>query len=298
MERSLSQHTIEAYERDVRSLTRYLIQAGKPVGPDAVTREELEAFVRWVAELGMTATSQARMISGIRAFFRYLQLEDMIPYDPSQLLETPKTARKLPDFLSVGEINDIIAQIPFSVGKTKSGADKDPHTIPRNIALLETMYCCGLRVSEAVGLRISQLYFHDGYIKVLGKGDQERLIPIGASAMEYINIYRKEHREHKVARGHEDILFLNRRGQGLTRVMVFLMIKRLAAMANIKKNISPHTFRHSFATHLVEGGADLVAVQEMLGHKSITTTEIYTHLDREYLRDMLIQFHPGFLRNA
>ncbi|WP_298715747.1 site-specific tyrosine recombinase [Chitinophaga sp.] len=291
MERSLSQHTIEAYERDVRVLTRYLVQAGKPVGPESVTLEELEACVRWVAGLGMTASSQARMISGIRTFFRYLQREDLISHDPAQLLEAPKTPRKLPDFLSVEEIDAIIEQVP------NYGTEKDPAIIQRNTALLETMYCCGLRVSEAVGLRLSQLHFHDGYIRVLGKGDKERLVPIGRSAIGHINTYREEFRQFApIARGHEDILFLNRRGKGLTRVMVFLIIKELARLANIKKNISPHTFRHSFATHLVEGGADLVAVQEMLGHESITTTEIYTHLNREYLRDMLVQFHPGFHR--
>ncbi|WP_205686908.1 site-specific tyrosine recombinase [Chitinophaga rhizosphaerae] len=311
MERSLSAHTIEAYERDVKILTRYLLQAGKPVGPASVSLAELEGCVRWVAELGMTASSQARMISGIRTFFRYLLLEDMIPHDPSQLLEAPKTPRKLPDFLSVEEIDAMIARVPEHVGykkDPKTGEYKldpetgqkipnDAHLVQRNIALLETMYACGLRVSEAVGLRLSQLYFQEGFIRVTGKGDKERLIPIGDSTVEHINIYRKDFRSRiDIARGHEDILFLNRRGRGLTRVMVFLIIKELAVLANIKKNISPHTFRHSFATHLVEAGADLVSVQEMLGHESITTTEIYTHLNREYLRDMLVQFHPAFNR--
>lgn len=292
VERSLSQNTIEAYERDVRILTRYLVQADKPLSPDAVTLTELKDCVRWVAELGMTASSQARMISGIRTFFRYLQLEDLIPHDPSQLLEAPKSARKLPDFLSVEEIDLIISLVP-----TLDPKGTNPDLVQRNVAILETMYCCGLRVSEAVGLQLSQLHFTEGYIRVLGKGDKERLVPIGKTAMEHINIYIQQYRQfYKIKKGHEDILFLNRRGQGLTRVMIFLIIKQLAMMANIKKNISPHTFRHSFATHLVEGGADLVAVQEMLGHESITTTEIYTHLNREYLRDMLVQFHPGFHR--
>lgn len=301
MERSLSAHTIEAYERDVRILTRYLAQAGKAVGPESVGLEDLEACVRWAAELGMTASSQARMISGLRTFFRYLMLEDLIPHDPSQLLETPKTPRKLPDFLSVDEIDRIIGKVPEYVGfrvdpHTGETVPKDPHLVQRNIALLETMYACGLRVSEAVGLRLSQLHFQEGYIQVTGKGDKERLIPIGGSTIGHIQAYRTVRSQVPIARGHEDILFLNRRGKGLTRVMVFLIIKELARLAGINKNISPHTFRHSFATHLVEGGADLVAVQEMLGHESITTTEIYTHLNREYLRDMLVQYHPGYHR--
>jgi integrase/recombinase XerD len=211
-------------------------------------------------------------------------MQDMISADPTQLLEAPKTSRKLPDFLSFDEIEALIGQIDLSKAEGH-----------RNKAILETMYSCGLRVSEVISLQISHLYLDDGFIRVIGKGDKERLIPIGAAAIKYILIYYNETRKGMPAKkGQEDILFLNRRGSGLSRVMIFLMIKDLAAKANIKKTISPHTFRHSFATHLVEGGADLRAVQEMLGHESITTTEIYTHLDREYLRDTLQQFHPGF----
>jgi integrase/recombinase XerD len=232
----------------------------------------------------MTATSQARIISGIKAFYKYLLLEDIVKLDPTQLLEAPKTRRQLPDVLTFEEIELIIDQV-------KAGTPEGQ----RNRAILETMYSSGLRVSEVTNLKISQLHFDAGFIRVLGKGDKERLVPIGRDAMKYINIYKEEVRVHvPIKKGQEDILFLNRRGSALTRVMIFLVIKDLTAAAGITKQVSPHTFRHSFATHLVEGGADLRAVQEMLGHESITTTEIYTHLDREFLRDTLQQFHPRF----
>jgi integrase/recombinase XerD len=232
----------------------------------------------------MTATSQARIISGIKAFYRYLMMEDLLKQDPTQLLEAPKIRRKLPDVLSFDEIESIIAQI-------KAGTPEGQ----RNRAILETMYSCGLRVSEVVNLNISRLHFDAGFIRVIGKGDKERLVPIGRDAIKYINIYLEEIRVHvPVKKGFEDTLFLNRRGSALSRVMIFLVIKELTAAAGITKQVSPHTFRHSFATHLVEGGADLRAVQEMLGHESITTTEIYTHLDREFLRDTLQRFHPRF----
>jgi integrase/recombinase XerD len=232
----------------------------------------------------MSATSQARIISGIRTFYKYCLLEDISSADPTTLLEAPKLKRALPDVLTFPEIESIIAQIDVS---TAEGT--------RNKAILETMYSCGLRVSEVVNLKLSQLYFDVGFIRVIGKGNKERLVPIGSSAIKYVNIYRSTVRVHQsIQSGEEDILFLNRRGKRLTRVMIFLIIKELAKKAGIKKTISPHTFRHSFATHLVEGGADLRAVQEMLGHESITTTEIYTHLDREFLRKTLEQFHPGF----
>lgn len=284
LERSLAANSIEAYVRDVRLLTQYLLAANKPVSPQDITLDDLQAAVQWIASLGMSATSQARIVSGIKGFFRFLLMQDMIQADPTQLLEAPKTSRKLPDFLSFEEIEALIGQIDLSKAEGH-----------RNKAILETMYSCGLRVSEVISLQISHLYLDDGFIRVIGKGDKERLIPIGAAAIRYILIYYNETRKGMPAKkGQEDILFLNRRGSGLSRVMIFLMIKDLAAKANIKKTISPHTFRHSFATHLVEGGADLRAVQEMLGHESITTTEIYTHLDREYLRDTLQQFHPGF----
>lgn len=240
--------------------------------------------MHWIAELGMTPASQARIISGIKSFYRYCLLEKISDTDPSTLLEAPKLKRALPDVLSFDEIEQIIAQIDLS--KPEGG---------RNKAILETLYSCGLRVSELVNLRISQLYLDVGFIRVIGKGDKERLVPIGQSATKYINLYRQTQRQHlQVASGHEDILFLNRHGRKLSRVMIFLIIRELVQQAGIKKNVSPHTFRHSFATHLVEGGADLRAVQEMLGHESITTTEIYTHLDREFLRKTLENYHPAF----
>jgi integrase/recombinase XerD len=232
----------------------------------------------------MTQTSQARLISGIRAFYKYCLLEDITTKDPTVLLEAPKLMRQLPDVLSFDEVETIIAQIDLS---TPEGG--------RNKAILETLYSCGLRVSEVVNLKLSQLYLDVGFIRVVGKGNKERLVPIGSSAIKYIVLYKEQIRVHiPPQKGEEDILFLNRRGKRLTRVMIFLIIKDLVKKAGITKTISPHTFRHSFATHLVEGGADLRAVQEMLGHESITTTEIYTHLDREYLRKTLQQFHPGF----
>ncbi|WPV64180.1 site-specific tyrosine recombinase XerD [Chitinophaga sp. LS1] len=284
LERSLSGNSIEAYLRDVEKLVQYLQSANLPLPPHQVELTHLQSCVQWIATLGMTATSQARIISGIKAFYKYLLLEDIVKQDPTQLLEAPKTKRQLPDVLSFEEIELIIAQVKTG---TPEGA--------RNRAILETMYSCGLRVSEVTGLQISQLHFDAGFIRVIGKGDKERLIPIGRDAIKYINIYKDEVRVHMPCKpGQEDILFLNRRGSALTRVMIFLVIKELTAMAGIEKQVSPHTFRHSFATHLVEGGADLRAVQEMLGHESITTTEIYTHLDREYLRDTLQRFHPRF----
>lgn len=284
LERSLSGNSIEAYLRDVEKLVQYLQCTNTLLPPDQIERSHLQSCVQWIATLGMTATSQARIISGIKAFYKYLLLEDIVKMDPTQLLEAPKTRRQLPDVLSFEEIELIIAQIQTG---TPEGA--------RNRAILETMYSCGLRVSEVTGLQISRLHFDAGFIRVVGKGDKERLVPIGRDAIKYINIYKDEVRVHMPCKpGQEDILFLNRRGNALTRVMIFLIIKELAAQAGIEKQVSPHTFRHSFATHLVEGGADLRAVQEMLGHESITTTEIYTHLDREFLRDTLQRFHPGF----
>jgi integrase/recombinase XerD len=284
LEKSLADNSVEAYGRDIDKLTQFLLQQGIEKAPGALELQDLQQFVKWVAELGMTPTSQARIIAGIRAFYRYCSLEQIVVNDPSVLLSAPKLKRALPDVLGVTEIEDIINQIDLS--KPEGG---------RNKAILETMYSCGLRVSEVVNLKISQLYFDVGFIRVIGKGDKERLVPIGSSAIKYINIYQKEIRVHvPIKKGQEDILFLNRRGSKLTRVMIFLLLKDLVKKAGITKNISPHTFRHSFATHLVEGGADLRAVQEMLGHESITTTEIYTHLDRDFLRDTLQRFHPAF----
>lgn len=284
LERSLSDNSVEAYLHDVDKFTEYLQAMGNMITPGEVELKHLQQFVQWIGELGMTATSQARIISGIRGFYKYCLVEDIVTADPSTLLDTPKLKRALPDFLSFDEIESIIAQIDLS--RPDGG---------RNKAILETMYSCGLRVSEVVGLRISCLYLDVGFIRVIGKGDKERLVPIGSEAIKYINIYKDSIRVHAdIKKGFDDILFLSKFGKGLSRIMIFYIIKDLAQKAGITKNISPHTFRHSFATHLVEGGADLRAVQEMLGHESITTTEIYTHLDRDYLRATLNQYHPAF----
>jgi integrase/recombinase XerD len=284
LEKSLSDNSVEAYLRDVDKLTSFLLTEDKMLTPQQVELKDLQQFLRFITELGMTASSQARIISGLRGFYRYCLLEHITTTDPTVLLEAPKLKRSLPDVLTFEEIEAIIAELDLS---TAEGG--------RNKAILETMYSCGLRVSELVNLKISNLYLDVGFIKVLGKGDKERLVPIGRSAIKYIGIYRKNIRVHMpVKPGNDDILFLNRRGSQLSRVMIFLVLKDLVQKAGIRKNISPHTLRHSFATHLVEGGADLRAVQEMLGHESITTTEIYTHLDREFLRKTLQQFHPAF----
>lgn len=284
LEKSLSDNSVQAYLRDLEKLTQYLQSENNLKSPSEIVLKDLQHFVEWIAKLGINATSQARIISGIRSFFKFCIIENIITKDPSVLLDAPKLKRSLPDVLSFEEIEKIIAAIDLS---------KPDGT--RNKAILETMYSCGLRVSEVVNLKLSQLYLDVGFVRVIGKGNKERLVPIGSSAIKYINIYRNTVRVHQsIQPGEEDILFLNRRGKRLTRVMIFLIIKDLVRKAEIKKNISPHTFRHSFATHLVEGGADLRAVQEMLGHESITTTEIYTHLDREFLRKTLERFHPAF----
>lgn len=284
LEKSLSDNSVEAYLHDIEKLTYYLSATNHLKTPQQVTLKILEQFIRWISELGMTPGSQARIISGLKSFFKYCLQEHLITSDPSCLLESPKLKKTLPDILSFDEIEKIIGQLDLS--KPEGG---------RNKAMLETLYSCGLRVTELVNLRISCLFLQDGFVRVIGKGDKERLVPIGSDAIKYINIYRLDIRVHiAIKPGNEDILFLNRRGSKLSRVMIFLIIKQMARLAAINKTISPHTFRHSFATHLVEGGADLRAVQEMLGHESITTTEIYTHLDREYLRDTLQQFHPAF----
>jgi integrase/recombinase XerD len=282
LERSLSPNSIESYVHDVVKLTQYLESAGISVAPDSVTLTHLKGFIAWVNQLGMTARTQARVISGLRAFYKYLLLENIVKTDPTELLESPKIGRKLPVTLSVEEIDRLIGAIDLS---TPQGE--------RNKAMLETLYGCGLRVTELVTLSLSCLYFDAGFVKVIGKGNKERLVPFGSVAQKQIRIYLDSTRCHiAIKKGNEDFVFLNQRGAKLTRVMVFTIIKELVKKTGLKKNISPHTFRHSFATHLVEGGADLRAVQEMLGHESITTTEIYTHLDREYLRSAIIQFHP------
>lgn len=287
LEKSLSPNSIEAYLHDVEKLTSYLQINNNLKAPADIDLKDLQQFVKWIGELGMTATSQARIISGIRGFYKFCLIEQITKTDPSTLLEAPKTQRKLPDTLSFEEIESVITQLDVS---TSEGG--------RNKAILETMYSSGLRVSEVVNLKLSCLYFDVGFIRVIGKGDKERLVPIGTDAIKYIKIYKENIRIHQpIQPNFEDILFLNNRGTGLSRVMIFYIIKKLASKAGITKNISPHTFRHSFATHLVEGGADLRAVQEMLGHESITTTEIYTHLDRDFLRNTLQQFHPAFSPN-
>lgn len=284
LERSLSDNSVEAYLRDIDKLTQYLQATGTLKNPDAIELADLQQFLQWIAELGLNAASQSRILSGIRSFYKYCFIEQIVRKDPTTLLESPKQKRALPEVLSFAEIETIIGQIDLS--KPEGG---------RNKAILETMYSCGLRVSEVVNLRISCLYMDVGYVRVIGKGDKERLVPIGDTAAKYIRIYQQDIRTHiAIKPGNEDILFLNRRGARLSRVMIFLFLRDLARLTGITKNISPHTFRHSFATHLVEGGADLRAVQEMLGHESITTTEIYTHLDREYLRETLHRFHPAF----
>lgn len=284
LERSLSDNSVEAYLRDIDKLTQYLQEASSIKAPGTLRLKELQQFVKWIAELGMTPASQARIISGIKSFYKYCLLEGISQTDPTALLEAPKLKRALPDVLSFEEIEVIIAQLDLS--RPEGG---------RNKAILETMYSCGLRVSELINLKISQLYLEAGFVRVIGKGDKERLVPIGNAAAKYITLYKEKIRAHvSPVPGQEDILFLNNRGHKLSRVMIFLIIKGLVQKAGIKKTVSPHTFRHSFATHLVEGGADLRAVQEMLGHESITTTEIYTHLDREFLRKTLEKYHPAF----
>jgi len=282
LEKSLSPNSVEAYVRDVERLAEFLELKNRDISPEAIEQNDFHAFIVWLNEFGIAATSQARFISGIKAFYKYLILENVIRENPAELFEAPKTARKLPDVLSVEEINAMINAIDLSKAEGH-----------RNKAILETLYGSGLRVSELINLKISNIYDQEGFLRVIGKGNKERLAPIGSVALKQIKIYQQQIRTHlRIKSGHEDILFLNRRGAQLTRVMVFTIIKQLARKAGINKIISPHTFRHSFATHLIEGGADLRAVQEMLGHESITTTEIYTHLDREYLKSTIIQFHP------
>ena len=283
IEKSLSDNSIEAYLRDIEKLTQYLeLENKNHLTPIQVTLEDLQHFLSIIFELGLSARSQARIISGIKAFYNYLIIENLSKVNPAELLESPKLGRKLPDTLSIEEIQTLIDTIDLS---SMNGE--------RNKAILETLYGCGLRVSELVNLKISNIYFDEEFIKVVGKGDKERLVPISGSALKQIDIYLNQVRNHvKIAKGFEDFVFLNRSGKSLTRVMIFTIIKQLTEKAGIKKTISPHTFRHSFATHLVNAGADLRAVQDMLGHVSITTTEIYMHLDRSYLHEEIRKFHP------
>jgi integrase/recombinase XerD len=282
LERSLSVNSVEAYVRDVEKLAQFAELKYGNLSPLAVASKHLRTFLQYINEIGMSAFSQARILSGVKAFYKYLLYEELIETDPTALIESPKLGRKLPDTLSYDEIVKMLEAIDLS--KPEGG---------RNRAMLELLYCSGLRVSELVELKIGNVYFDIGFLRVIGKGNKERLVPMGRDAMKFLKIYLEEIRVHvPVQKGFESHVFLNRRGKKLSRVMVFLIIKDLAARTGLKKTISPHTFRHSFATHLIEGGADLRAVQEMLGHESITTTEIYTHLDRDYLRQVIQEFHP------
>lgn len=281
LEKGLSPNSIEAYLTDITKLGLFLESAGFDSDPRKLNQEILAQFLVWVSERGLSARSQARILSGVKAFFRYLLIEDLIEKDPTALLDGPRLGSKLPEVLSVAEIDRMLERVDLSKPQGR-----------RNKAMLETLYSCGLRVTELVGLRISGIFRAEGFIRVIGKGDKERLVPVSARALKEIDLYMPDRNTLSIQPGNEDILFLNRRGRMLTRNMVFTVIKELARDAGIQKTVSPHTFRHSFATHLVEGGADLRAVQEMLGHESITTTEIYTHLDREYLREAIISFHP------
>lgn len=284
LEKSLSHNSIEAYLHDVNMFVNYLDVNKLQLNVDEINLQHLEDFVKAINDAELDAHSQARIISGLRAFYKYLLMEDVLSVNPTELLSGPKLARKLPDTLSVEEINALLDSIDLS---TPEGV--------RNRTMLEVLYGCGLRVSELTNLKMSSLFLDVEFIKVIGKGDKERLVPIGSQAIKYIRMYKDDVRVHvPVKKGEEDILFLNRRGKRLSRMYVFMVIKECAANIGLKKTISPHTLRHSFATHLIEGGADLRAVQEMLGHASITTTEIYTHLDRDYLRSTIMQFHPRY----
>jgi len=282
LERSLSKNSIEAYIHDVTLLQQYLEISKLSISPSAITTKHLQGFLQYINELGMSAHSQARILSGIKGFFKYLMAEEIIDKDPTTLIEGPRLGRKLPDTLSYEEIVQLLEAIDLS---TPEGG--------RNRAMLEILYSSGLRVSELVELKRANVYFDLGFLRVVGKGNKERLVPIGKDAMKFLKIYLEEIRVHTpVQKGFEHFVFLNKAGKKLSRVSVFLLVKSLAARIGLHKSISPHTFRHSFATHLIEGGADLRAVQEMLGHESITTTEIYTHLDRDYLRQVIREFHP------
>jgi len=283
LERSLSSNSIDAYLRDVDKLISYLNIQELEINPLDIQLSHLEEFIFWINKLGLEANSQARLISGLRAFYKYLLVEDLMNEDPTELLEGPRLKRKIPAVLTYEEIQEMLVSIDLS----------DPHG-PRNRAIIETLYACGLRVSELVNLKLSNLHLDIGFLKVIGKNDKERLVPVGQEAIKHIKIYIENIRrlQNNIHPDHENVLFLNRRGKGLTRVMVFMIVKKAAKTAGIMKKVSPHTFRHSFATHLIEGGADLKAVQDMLGHESITTTEIYTHLDTDFLKETILSFHP------
>ncbi len=282
IEKGLSDNSIHAYITDLFKLVQFLKEQNYDISPEGVKLDHLKDMIEWVNNKGISPRTQARIISGIKSFYKYLLIEEKVDRDPTALLETPKVGRKLPEILSVEEIDTIINAVD-----TKKAEGQ------RNKAILETLYSCGLRVSELIDLKISNLFFESGFVKIEGKGSKERLVPISTKAIKEINLYLSEYRRNlKVHPDHEDVLFLNRRGKKLSRVMIFTIIKNITKKLGLEKNISPHTFRHSFATHLIDGGANLRAVQEMLGHESIITTEIYTHLDKEYLKNTIIQYHP------
>ncbi|NOU19662.1 MAG: site-specific tyrosine recombinase XerD [Bacteroidales bacterium] len=281
VEKSLSGNSVSAYTHDVEMLMEFGDSIG--IEPENITMHHIQEFLNHVDEIGLNKRTQARILSGIRGFYKYMMIEEVIDQDPTELIEGPKIGRKLPEVLSISEIDAIEAS--FDLSKPEG---------QRNKSMVETLYSCGLRVSELINIKLTDLFFDQGFIRVIGKGNKERLVPIGDKAIKEINFYLSQRNSvsYKVDRASENIIFLNRRGKKLTREMVFTIIKKHAALAGIKKSISPHTLRHSFATHLVEGGADLRAVQEMLGHESIQTTEIYTHMDKEFLRDTILRFHP------
>ncbi len=282
LERSFSIHSIKAYESDVRKFVDFIEMKDWNLNARQVTLEHIRAFIFYINDIGLSATTQARIISGLKSFYKYLSIEDIIEIDPTALIESPRLSRKIPDVLNIEEVNNFLLGFDLST----------PHG-RRNKAMFETMYACGLRVSELIGLKITDLFLDIGFIKVIGKNDKQRLIPNGEEATKQILFYIDERNLLKnIKKGQEDILFLNKRGSKLSRIMIFYIVKEIAEKVGITKNISPHTFRHSFATHLVEGGADLKAIQDMLGHESITTTEIYTHLDKEYLKDVIQTYHP------
>ncbi len=286
LEKSAAENTIDSYLRDVTYLHQFATGLSSSPSPLTITYEEIQEFLAWITDMGLGAKTQARIISGLRSFFNFLILENSITTNPVELIETPKIGRKLPDTLSYEEIVKMLEALDLSKPEST-----------RNKAIIETLYSCGLRVSELVNLQLSGYYPDEGFVRVIGKGDKERMVPIGDSAIRYIDIYLDTIRRHQqIKSGHGDILFLNRRGAKLTRVMIFTIIKNLCRDAGIQKRVSPHTFRHSFASHLVDAGADLRAVQEMLGHVSITTTEIYTHLSREYLRAEVMNYHPSYAK--
>jgi integrase/recombinase XerD len=282
IERGLAENSIVAYQRDIKKLADFCESEVVPKNPEFVSTTDLKLFIGALFDLGLSARSQARIISGCKQFFDFLLLEDIRVDDPSFGLEMPNTARKLPEVLAIEEIDSLIDAIDLSTAEAQ-----------RNTAIIETLYSCGLRVSELINLRFEDCFFEEGFIRVIGKGNKERLVPMSKKMGDEISLYvERDRSDLNIKKGHESYVFLNRRGAQLTRVMIFTIIKNLCRLANINKNISPHTFRHSFATHLLEGGANLRAIQEMLGHESISTTEIYTHLDQRFLRDAILNFHP------